>query len=466
MAACRDSHGAAVTLCLQRVLIVPAMGKNLFSVRQFKQHGAHVQFGKAGDYLGLPDGRRVPLRTAQQFFVLDLQPVQPRGATSGAHALAAAADTGHLWHRRLCHRNDADLRRLAQLGVGISADIRGPGPCSVCELSKHTHHDFPRHRRQPHQRPSPARPHRPPGARRRVPCRQPVRRHLHRRPHPVPVDPVHAPQVRHIWAPSSSSSDDVRPHGSVKALRSDGGGEYTGAQFKVFCKTAGIAQQFSAPYAPQQNGIAERGMRTLAEMARCMLEDSDLSNTLWAEAMRTAVYVKNRTPSAPLGGDTPYSRFHGRQAKLTHLRVFGSRAFVQHEEHARRKLDSKAWEGVLVGYADDSPAYRILDTHTRKVHQSIHVTFWERPWQQPPQHPHRHPSAPVQHSASFSGGPRPSPSCSRGSSGGLCPPAPWCGGSCGGPVSTCPLSWPGSPPGGPRPGGPTQAFAGPRAHAS
>ena len=169
----------------------------------------------------------------------------------------------------------------------------------------------------------------------------------------------------------------MRPHGTVKALRSDNGGEYIGKDFADFCKSAGVLQQFSAPYSPQQNGIAERGMRTLGNMTRCMLEDADLPNTLWAEAMRTATYLKNRTPHATLGGDTPYFRFFGRQANLQHLRVFGSKAFVQYEERARSKLDRKAWEGILVGYADDSKAYRILDPATRKVHESVHVTFRE-----------------------------------------------------------------------------------------
>ena len=43
----------------------------------------------------------------------------------------------------------------------------------------------------------------------------------------------------------------------VKALRSDNGGEYTSKAFECYLKDQGIQHQRSAPYTPEQNGIAE-----------------------------------------------------------------------------------------------------------------------------------------------------------------------------------------------------------------
>ena len=57
----------------------------------------------------------------------------------------------------------------------------------------------------------------------------------------------------------------------IKFLRFDNGGEYISHAFKEFCKNNGIRQHFTAPYSPQQNGVAERLNRTLMEMARCMI---------------------------------------------------------------------------------------------------------------------------------------------------------------------------------------------------
>jgi transposase InsO family protein len=58
----------------------------------------------------------------------------------------------------------------------------------------------------------------------------------------------------------------------VKVLRSDNGGEYVSNKFGSFCRDRGIVQQFTPPYTPQLNGVAERMNRTLIESARYMLE--------------------------------------------------------------------------------------------------------------------------------------------------------------------------------------------------
>eukprot|EP00253_Pinus_taeda_P033605 PITA_33605 len=64
-----------------------------------------------------------------------------------------------------------------------------------------------------------------------------------------------------------------------------------------FCKSHGIIQQFTVPHTPQQNGVAERKNRTLVECARSMLQGKGLSNSFWAEAINTAIYLKNRSPT-------------------------------------------------------------------------------------------------------------------------------------------------------------------------
>ena len=63
---------------------------------------------------------------------------------------------------------------------------------------------------------------------------------------------------------------------SIKSLRSDNGGEYISKDFKRFCEDHGISRQFTIPYTPQQNGVAERKNRTLMKVARSMLMASNL----------------------------------------------------------------------------------------------------------------------------------------------------------------------------------------------
>ncbi|KAI3744767.1 hypothetical protein L1987_57858 [Smallanthus sonchifolius] len=74
----------------------------------------------------------------------------------------------------------------------------------------------------------------------------------------------------------------------VRRIRSDNGNEFKNSKMGLFYLQRGIHHEFSAPYVPQQNGVAERKNRTLVETARTMLADSKLPVTFWAEAVNTA----------------------------------------------------------------------------------------------------------------------------------------------------------------------------------
>ena len=92
---------------------------------------------------------------------------------------------------------------------------------------------------------------------------------------------------------------------SIKGLRHDRGGEYTSNVFKALCLQSGIIQELTEAYSPQQNGVAKRANRTLVEMARSMLYHHLLPLSFWAEAIRTASYIRNRCPTSRLGTVTP-----------------------------------------------------------------------------------------------------------------------------------------------------------------
>lgn len=143
----------------------------------------------------------------------------------------------------------------------------------------------------------------------------------------------------------------------VKALRSDNGGEYTSNLLDSFLRDKGIVHEFSLPYTPQQNGMAERLNRTLLDKAIPMLDQSGLPLKYWGDAIITANYVKNLSPTASSNA-TPYEAFFGHKPNVSNLRVFGCRAFVLTPSHARTKLEPRAKAGVFIGY----PA--VLDTST------------------------------------------------------------------------------------------------------
>jgi len=89
----------------------------------------------------------------------------------------------------------------------------------------------------------------------------------------------------------------------------------------------------------------------------------------WGEAVVTAVYILNRSPTKALDGRTPYEAWHGRKPAVSHLRVFGCLAFAKELGHIG-KLDDRSIPGVLIGYAEGSKAYRILDPKTACAHDA------------------------------------------------------------------------------------------------
>jgi transposase InsO family protein len=91
----------------------------------------------------------------------------------------------------------------------------------------------------------------------------------------------------------------------IKLLRSDNGGEFVFKKFDAFLAECEIQRQTSAPYSPQQNGVAECANRTIMECARSMILAQGLELEFWGEGVNTAVYIKNRCPTKALDSKTP-----------------------------------------------------------------------------------------------------------------------------------------------------------------
>ena len=169
----------------------------------------------------------------------------------------------------------------------------------------------------------------------------------------------------------------------LKKFRSDGGGEYISNRFLEFCNWRGIEKQITVPYTPQQNGVAERMNRTLVEMARSMLHHANCSLDLWAEAVSTAAYLRNRCPTAAFQGATPFERWCGEKPDVEHLRIFGCHVYTHVPDEKRRKLEPKAMRGVFVGYPDGTKGYKIFIPETKKMLCSRDVQFLEKSFSSP-----------------------------------------------------------------------------------
>ena len=114
--------------------------------------------------------------------------------------------------------------------------------------------------------------------------------------------------------------------------------------------------------------------RTFIDKTRCLLINSKLPRSFWAEAVTTACYLVNKSPSAALKFKTPEEIWTGVSADYKHLRIFGCTAYV----HVKQgKLDSRALKGVFVGYPEGVKRYKVWCGATHKCIISRDVTFNE-----------------------------------------------------------------------------------------
>ena len=163
---------------------------------------------------------------------------------------------------------------------------------------------------------------------------------------------------------------------SIKVLRTDNGGEFCSKEFDIFCEQQGIHRELTSPYTPEQNGIAERKNRTVVEMARSMLKEKRLPDNLWAEAVATAVYLLNLSPTKAVLNMTPFEAWRGVKPSVSHLKVFGCVAYALIKS-SHQKLDKKSEKCIFIGYSLQSKAYRLYNPVSGKIIISRDVTFNE-----------------------------------------------------------------------------------------
>nr|GEX49812.1 putative ribonuclease H-like domain-containing protein [Tanacetum cinerariifolium] len=163
----------------------------------------------------------------------------------------------------------------------------------------------------------------------------------------------------------------------VKIIRCDNGIEFKNADLNQFCGLKGIKREFIVPWTPQQNGIAEWKNRTLIEAARTLLADSLLPIPFWAEAVNTACYVQNRVLVTKPHNKTPYELLHGRLPSIGFMRPFGCHVTILNTLDPLGKFQGKVDEGFLVGYSVYSKAFRVFNSRTRIVQETLHVNFME-----------------------------------------------------------------------------------------
>ncbi|CAI7912891.1 unnamed protein product [Closterium sp. NIES-53] len=97
----------------------------------------------------------------------------------------------------------------------------------------------------------------------------------------------------------------------VLHLHSDRGGEFSSNLLRDFCHGEGILQSFTLPHSPQQNGIAERCIGLVMNVARTSMIHAAAPHFLWPFAVRYAAHQLNLWPCVSLPETSPTLRWTG-----------------------------------------------------------------------------------------------------------------------------------------------------------
>ncbi|CAI7933686.1 unnamed protein product [Closterium sp. NIES-54] len=161
----------------------------------------------------------------------------------------------------------------------------------------------------------------------------------------------------------------------VLRLHSDRGGEFSSARLGAFCRAQGIRQTFTLPASPQQNGIAERRIGMVMDVARTSMIHAAAPHFLWPFAVQYAAHQLNLQPRVSLPETSPTLRWNVKVGDASAFRVWGSRAFVR--DLSADKLSPRAVPYVFLGFPPDAPGWQFYHPTSRRVLSSQDVMFDE-----------------------------------------------------------------------------------------
>ena len=283
------------------VLLVPTLRKNLISVQKICEAGAEVEFSK----------EKATVRFEKEILFIakldesKLFKIQLKGEKKNERKVETNQISIQTWHERLGHLSEKTMKQMSEKRIIEDLKIKKKEKldcCEVCNKGKQTRSKYDKKLKRTTKEigeiihsdvAGPISPESHGGAKYFVSF----------------IDDFSRKSFVFFMKKKSEVFEHFKTFRSmlktqkqikIKRLRSDGGGEFISTEFKDFLKKKGITQSLTTPHSPQMNGVAERFNRTIMEKARCLLKGRNVQKQLWAEAVSTANFIKNRIPTKML----------------------------------------------------------------------------------------------------------------------------------------------------------------------
>ncbi|CAI7769813.1 unnamed protein product [Closterium sp. NIES-54] len=163
----------------------------------------------------------------------------------------------------------------------------------------------------------------------------------------------------------------------VSCLHSDRGGKFQSGILAGFCGEQSIVQSWTLPESPQQNGVAERRIGLVMDIARTSMIHARAPHFLWPYAVRYAAHQMNLQPCVSRPEASPTSLWTGSPGVGSAFHVWGCLVLVR--DTSTDKLSARAVPCVFLGFpvasADWSfchpPLHQFLDSRDVRFDESL-----------------------------------------------------------------------------------------------
>lgn len=333
------------------------LSTNLLSVHAITKSGGEMSFVKNEVIIKYNDKVITKGRQIQSgLFQVKLKAVKE----SESYLTDSSSDAVTIWHKKLWHISNNNLKTLVQISEGMNLtaeDLKKlEKVCDICQKAKQTRIEFGEAKLR------------------------------EKRPleiiHSDVYGPINPPTwngnkyfvtfldfTHYIMAFLIKSKEGVprkfkeyvkrveaRWDKCVSKLRCDNGKEFNNDKVITWCEDKGIELDRTVSYKPQLNRRAERLNRILMNKARALLFESKLQKELWGEALLTAVYLTNRSPTDSLKL-TSNKMWEDKKPNLKNLQIFGCEAYVKILKPLKKLERSE--KCIFIGYT--STGYRLWD---------------------------------------------------------------------------------------------------------